>query len=309
MTSFRVPLRCLAVAGAAALAIAWPGAAAAADNQAAYTQPAENLIIILADIQRHLHDDVYRFDYPRDVNGQNIFRATIVQLSNYEKLYPGRNSDVVAMGRAQAFERLCAFQEAGLNYEKASKSSDASLKAMAQRGFDRCKKFSAIVDRDLDQSSLAAYEDGLKEQITDLTKLADELKNTPHAALARLERERAQMRLAEFYSMFRFMRPYTTEMALAQIKKNLDANTDSKLRYAHHLMLATLNYELAREYTVLHDPEGPDFRLADFEQFTNAARAELAIVEQADGFAEKQEGRALLTALEAFIERVKDRAQ
>jgi len=282
---------------------------AAQDNQAAYTQPAENLIIIVADIQRHLNDDVYRFPYPRDVNGQNIFRSTIVQLSNYEKLYPGRNSDVVNLARAQAFERLCAFQEAGLNYEKALKTSDDSLKKLAQQGFDRCKEFSEIVNRDLDQSSLRAYEDALKQQITDLGKLSDKYASGPYGCLGRLERERAQMKLAEFYSMFRFMKPYTTEMALDQIKKNLQANNDSKLRYTHHLMLASLNYELAREYTVLHDPEGPDFSYKDFEQFAKAARAELAIVEQADGFAEKQEGRALLTALEAFIERIRDLAQ
>jgi hypothetical protein len=299
-----------AQSAAVALALGISGLSPAApDAQAAYTQPAENLIIIIADIQRHITDDVYRFPYPQDVNSQNIFRAAIVQLSNYEKLYPGRNSDIVALGRAQAFERLCAFQEAGLNYEKAKNSDDATLKKLAQQGFDRCKRFSAIVDRDLDQSSLRAYEDALNLQITDLGKLAADLANTPHACLAKLERERTQMRLAEFYSMFRFMKPYTTEMALEQLKKNLGANTDSKLRYTHHLMLATLNYELAREYTVLHDPEGPDFRLADFDSFANAARAELAIVEQADGFAEKQEGRALLTALEAFIERVHDRAQ
>lgn len=286
-----------------------PAVVFAQNTQAAYTQPAENLIIIIADIQRHLNDDVYRFPYPQDVNGQNIFRAAIVQLSNYEKLYPGRNSDIVALGRGQAFERLCAFREAGLNYEKAAKSSDVALKKLAERSFDRTKEFSAIVDRELDQSSLRAYEDALKLQIEDLGKLADKYVDTPHACLARLERERTQMRLAEFYSMFRFMKPYTTEMAIEQIKKNLQANNESKLRYTHHLALATLNYELAREYTVLHDPEGPDFRLKDFENFTNAARAELGIIEQADGFAEKQEGRALLTALEAFIERIKDRAR
>ena len=280
------------------------------ENRAAsYTQPAENLILIIADIQRHLTDDVYKFPYPQDVMGQNVFRAAIVQLANYEKLFPNRNSDIIAAARAQAYERLCAFKEAGLNYEKALSSEDTALKQLAQKGFDRCKEFSAIVDREQDQSSLRAFEDGMKAQITDLGKLADKYSGSPYQPLARLEKERAQMRLAEFYSMFRFMKPYTTEMALDQVKKNLDANTDSKLRYTLHLMLASLNYELAREYTVLHDPEGPDFRMKDFENFANSARAELAIIEQADGFAEKQEARAMLTALEAFIERISDRAR
>lgn len=285
------------------------GRGRATEQQAAYTQPAENLILIIADIQRHLHDDVYRFPYPQDVNGQNVFRSAVVQLANYEKLYPGRNEDIVAAGRAQAYERLCAFREAGLNYEKAIKSSDSELKKLAQAGFDRCKAFSEIMNRELDQSSLQSYEDGLKAQIADLDKLAAKYTGTHHRPLALLERERVQLRLAEFYAMFRFMKPYTTDMAISQIKKNLKDNDASKLKYTHHLMLATLNYELAREYTVLHDPEGPEFSMRDFEVFTKAARSELAIVEQADGFAEKQEGRALLTALEAFISRIEDRAR
>lgn len=280
------------------------------EQQAAtYTQPAENLILIIADIQRHIADDVYRFPYPQDVNGQNVFRSAIVQLSNYEKLYPERNADIVAFGRAQAYERLCDFQPAGLNYDKAAKSEDQALQKLAREGFERSKAFSEVVDRALDQSSLRAYEDALKQQIKDLDKLADKYNGTPAKSLALLERERAQMRLAEFYSMFRFMKPYTTEMALDQLKQNLEANTNSKLRYTHHLMKATLNYELAREYTVLHDPEGPEFNIREFEAFANSARSELAIVEQADGYAEKQEGRALLTALEAFIERTRDRAR
>jgi len=276
---------------------------------AAYTQPADNLLIIVADIQRHLNDDVYRFPYPQDVMGQNIFRAAIVQLANYEKLYPDRNEDIIAMARAQAYEKLCAFKEAGLNYEKAQETSDSAMKTLATKGFERTREFSDIVDRELDQSSLRSYEDAVKAQITDLGKLSDKYQGTPYQALALLSRERAQMSLAEFYSMFRFMKPYTTEMAVAQVKENLDKNNESKLRYTHRLMLANLNYELAREYTVLNDPEGPNFNLKAFDNFANTARADLAIIEQADGFSEKQEGRALLTALEAFIDRIHDRAR
>ena len=74
-------------------------------------------------------------------------------------------------------------------------------------------------------------------------------------------------------------------------------------------MLADFYYELAKEYTYLADPEGPSFRLADFEGFANSARAEYKIVERADGFAEKMEGRAKLLSLEAFAERVTERAR
>ena len=274
-----------------------------------YIQPAENLLLIIADIQRHVRDDVYRFPYPQDVNGQNIFRSAIVQLSNYEKLYSGRNTDLVAYAKGEAYERLCAFKEAGLNYEKAQASSDDDIKKAASTAFERCKAFSEVADRDLDRSALRPFEDDLKKQIDDFNGLADKYRDTPYGCLALVERERAQTQLAEFYIMFRFMQPYSTDMVLKQFKKNIQDNSTSKRKYEHHLLLGNFQYELAREYTLLHDPEGPDFDLKSFLGFTNDARAELEIVEKADGYDEKQEAKGLADALEGFVERTKDRAR
>lgn len=280
-----------------------------APSEAVFNQPAENLMLIVADVQRHINDDVYKFPYPQDITGQNVFRAAIVKLSNYEKLYPGKNSDIVAITKAQCFEKLTAFKEAGANYEKAAKSSDADLKKLAADGFERTKEFSEVVDRVVDRNALRPFETEIKQKITDLGKLVDKYRSTPYGSLALIERERNQMRLAQFYVMFRFMQPFTTEMALTQLKENISANSDSKLRFNHHLLLGMFNYQLAREYTILNDPEGPDFSIKQFESFANPARAELEIVERADGFDEKMEARNLLSALDQFIERTREKAR
>lgn len=274
-----------------------------------YTQPAENLLIILADIQRHLNDDVYRFPYPVDVTGQNVFRAGIVRLENYAKLYPGKLKDVVALGKAQAYEKLGAYKEAGLNYEEAQKSGDEPIKKVASEGFERCKRFSQVLDQEMDQSGLLPYERDLQKKIRDLDDMATQYKGTPYECHALRERERAQMQLAEFYVTMRFMQPYSVNDVLLQIKRNIDQNKNSKNLYAHHLMLADVYYDLAREYVLRSDPEGPSFHQKEFEGFANSARAEYHIVEQADGYPEKLEGRAKLLALEAFVERVTDRAK
>jgi hypothetical protein len=275
----------------------------------AYTQPAENILIIVADIQRHLADDVYRFPYPTDVTGQNVFRAAVVRLANYETLYPGKLADVVALARAQAFEKLGAYDEAGRSYQIAQKSGDRAISSVSGEGFERTKKFSRVIHQAVDFSGLRTYERDLQKKIRDLEDLSGEFKSTPHASLALLERERAQMQLAEFYVTMRFIQPFSTDDALLQLKRNIDQNRESKKRYAHHMMLADLYYDIARQYTLKADPEGPDFSQREFEGYANAARSEYHVVEQADGYPEKLEARAKQLALEAFMETVVDRAR
>ena len=296
------------VALALAFACALP-LTAAPKEAPSYVKPAENLLIIVADLQRHVNDDVFKYPYPTDVTGQNVFRAALVRLANYESLYPGRNSDIVAVSRAQAYERLGAFGEAGANYEKAGKSPDEAIRKLARDGASRTKKFAAAARTDLDASGLRPFERDLQVMIRDLDDLARNYSGTPHEALALVERERAQMRLAQFYIKMRFISPYNTDDALTQLKRNIEQNSSSKNRYSHHLMLGEFYLDLAREYAVLHDPDGTDFQMRDFEGFANTARSEFFLVQQADGFPEKLEGRARLAALEAFVERIQERAK
>ncbi len=286
-----------------------PCAAAKQQEAPAYAQPAENLLIIVADIQRHINDDIYRFQYPADATGQNVFRAGIVRLANYETLYPRKLSDIVALAKAQALERITSYEEAGRNYEIARKSDDEAIRKAAADGFERAKKFSSVVNQDIDKSALRTYERDMQKKIRDLDDLATQYRKTPYECIALLERERAQLQLAEFYITMRFMQPYSTETALLQIKRNIEQNRPSKLIFTHHMMLADMQYDLAREYTLLSDPEGPIFRMRDFEGFANSARAEYHIIEQADGFPEKLEARAKLAALEAFVQRVSERSR
>ncbi|MCX7717593.1 MAG: hypothetical protein N2111_04210 [Candidatus Sumerlaeaceae bacterium] len=271
--------------------------------------PAENLLIIVADIQRHINDDVYRYPYATDVTGQNVFRAGIVRLANYETLFPGRMKDLVALAKANAFEKLGAFSDAERNYTEAQKSNDAAIRKAAGEGAERARRFAQVLRRELDQSGLRPYERDLQVLIRDADDLAEKYKGTPYAALALVERERAEMRLAEFYASMRFIHPYTTEDAILQLKRNIERNKNSKNRYSHHLMLGDLYASLARQYVVMHDPDGTDFDMKEFEGFASQARSEYFIVQQADGYPEKLEGRAKLAALEAFVERVAERSR
>jgi hypothetical protein len=275
----------------------------------AHAKPAENLLIIVADIQRHLRDDVYRYPYPRDFTGQNVFRSALIRLANYETLYPNKMSDVVALAKAQAFEKLTAYEEALANYEKASKSPDENIAKVGSEGAQRMKRFIQVARQNIDNSGLRTYERDLQKVIRDLDDLATQLKGTPHQCLALLERERAQMLLAEFYVSMRFIQPYSTDDALLQLKRNIEQNKESKRRYRHRMMLADLYYQLAAQYVTKADPDGPNFDMRQFEGFANAARTEYDIISRADGFPEKPEARAKLLALEALVKEVSERAR
>ncbi len=301
--------RAAVLTGILALASARAFAAQGSKEAPSYVQPAENLVLIVADLQRRINDDIYRFAVPTDVTGQNIFRVSAARLANYMTLYPGKMVDLASMAMGQAFEKLGDYGIAGANYEKAKSSSDPRVAKAAQENLNRAARFAGIVNKPVSQVTLQEYENDIKQKVADFDKLIGELKGSPYQSQAFLERERLQLQLAQFYVAMRFMQPYTTETALKQLKSNLEANLESKNRYLHHLLLADFHYALAREYTLLHDPDGAEFSLSAFEAFTDPARAEYRIVEQADGYPEKLEARAKMSALEAFVENVTERAR
>ena len=274
------------------------------DESPVYAKPVDNILIIVADLQRHIADDVYKQPYAVDITGQNVFRACLVRLANYESLYAGKETDVVAMARAQAYERLCDFPNAKANYLKAMKSSDVALGKKASEGSDRIEKFLKVLSVPLDTSGVRPYERDLDVRIRDLETLSQELRGTPYECLALIEKERAEERLSDLIMRMRTVAPYSPSDALAVLKRLIDKNPNSKKRYAHHLALGDYYFDQAKQYVVLHDPDGISFNDSEFQQYLTPARAEYNIVAQADGFAEKPEGRAKLAALEAFYQRI-----
>ena len=170
------------------------GAQTAAKDAPTYVQPAENLMLIVADLQRHLNDDTYRFPVATDVTGQNVFRATVARLANYQTLYPDKMRDLVSMAMAQAFEKLGDYALAVANYETAKASPDPQVAKAAEDGQKRALRFVAVVNQQVDQTALRPYERDMKKKIADLDALAAEFRNTPWQSQTLLERERPTCR-------------------------------------------------------------------------------------------------------------------
>jgi tetratricopeptide (TPR) repeat protein len=273
---------------------------------------ADNLVVIVADIQRHTGEDLYRYPAPTDVLGQNVFRAGLIRMANWEKLHPGQARDVLAINRALCWERLGAFGEAEREYREAEKASpDATIKRAAAEGAATATKVQEIIAVPTDQSIPRVYEAQLRDQARALDQLARSLNSgqPARAALVRSLRERVDIRLAEFLAAVRFISPYTTQDAVTALKANVETHRNSRLQQWHKLRLAEFYIELAKEYCIRYDPEGADFVLKDFMAYCDPARKLLLEVERADGFPEKPEARHRLASLEAFITSTGDRAR
>jgi hypothetical protein len=272
---------------------------------------ADNILIITADIYRHLGEDPYRFPPPTDVVGQNVFRAGLVRLANWEKLNPGKSQDIVAMAKAFCWERLGAIAEARSEYENAeTKSPSPNLKRAAAEGKNTMERFLKILAVPVDQSIPRVFENQLRTQSNDLDQLARSLSSQPsRAALARVLRERVDIRLAEFLAAIRFVSPYTTQDAIEALRENTRRHANSRMVKWHKLRLAEFYIELAKEYCIRFDPDGPDFVLQEFLAYCEPARKLLQDIERADGFPEKPEARHRLAALDSFISATTDRAR
>ena len=261
--------------------------------------PYENLLSILADFQWHLEDDIYRFAYPRDAAGNSIFKITIVRLANYQALYPDRFPDIVAFARAQAYERLGDYPQAIGNYKDVL-SSSTELEQLAKEKMAVAEEFNEIVNNPVGQRTLQGYMDIISERIARLDQLITRYQGTPYEALARVEKENAELEYAVLLMENRMVIRDGVEKAVSQIQKLIQDNSESKRIYAHHLLLADFYFELAKEYILLNDPEQAVFKIEEFEALVSSARAQYYMVEQADGYEEKLEARAKLKALSEF---------
>ncbi len=270
--------------------------------------PYENLLSILADFQWHLEDDIYRFPYPRDAAGNSIFKITIVRLANYQELYPDRFRDIVAFARAQAYERLGDYQQAIANYQQVL-GNNTELKPLAQEKMAIAEEFNEIISQPLDQRTLQGYMDALKDKIAQLNQLITLYEGTPYEALAKVEKENAEVEYAVLLIENRMVIRDGVEKAVIQIQKLIQNNSESKRTYSHLVLLADFYFALAKEYVLLNDPEQAAFKIEEFEALVSAARAQYYQVEQADGYEEKLEARAKLKALGEFTNTIAARAK
>ncbi|MCX7013516.1 MAG: hypothetical protein NTW86_13335 [Candidatus Sumerlaeota bacterium] len=270
-------------------------------------QPYESVAQILADFELHRADDLYRFGYPRDLAGGNLFRVTLSRIDNYETLYPGQFTDILNLARAQLYERLGDYGAALKAYGRVGPNASAELRGAAEQGQARVRELADVAMRRADASGLSRYLADLETKRDDLNRLAEKLAGTPYQTLARMEAEKADVQRALLLFHNRYVLPGGLEPALKNMRDLCERHKDSHLANQHKVLLADFYFAAAKDCVALSDPDQLGFDAEQFESLVGQARELYFDVSQIDGAPEKLEARAKLQALGAFGRDIRDR--
>ena len=269
-------------------------------------QEAESLLGIVAEFQRYRHADLYRFPYPRDLSGQNVFKATLVRLSNYQTLYPNRYGELIAFTRGEAYTRLAEYSTAIRFCEEAA-AAGGELQKRAAENAQRLKEFVQATALPSEAQSLSQFQKGLEERIERCRQLAERYDKTrPWGTLSWCEYEQAEADLAEFLWANRQVTRGGAERAVERLEAIRKRHSESKNVYQHTLRLGDWHLELATEYATLFPPERSMFDWENFERWTARAKSLYLEVAQSFGADERTEAAGKLAALEALEHRIRN---
>jgi len=268
--------------------------------------PYETLLTLLADFRRFAGVDLYRYEIPLDMTGQNAFRATLERLDSFQEENPDAYGDVADFTRGEARARLGDFRGAADAFQRVAARSDSTLAATALERAEGLARLNEAVQSEGSADRLADYLRDLERKQQRLDALFDSLGESPDAALARRERERVDVEYALALFRNRYVLEKGAAPALDFAASMLERHAASRLIYAHRLMLGRFHLELAHDLADLTPPDRLGFDAALFFNLIDAARKQFFLVSQADGYAEKPEGAALLDATESLARKVRN---
>jgi tetratricopeptide (TPR) repeat protein len=264
----------------------------------------DSLLQVVAEFKRHEKADLYRRAAPLDAGGQNVFRACLVRLQAYADRNPDRDADIVLYIRGEALARLGEFEGAVDTFRQLTEIPESPLAPKARERLNVMPQIEFAARR----SSLA---DSLADLLADLERRRDALAQLEKQdlqpvdrALVQREREQVERETALFLFRNRYVLEKGGNRALDFARDMVSAHPESRLRFAHRLTLGEFYLEMAKDMALLEPPDRLGFDETVFRGLLERARAEFALVSQADGFEEKLEGVVKAEELEAFERRV-----
>jgi tetratricopeptide (TPR) repeat protein len=267
-------------------------------------KPAENLLEILTDFQRHLNDDTYRFPTFKDITGQNIYKATLLRLKNFERLYPNKFGPIVAYSRAKAYEKLQDYSAAIASYEQIV-DTGSELEPKAKEGLQVCRSFLTADSMPPSNGSLRETLSAFERRNQALGRLFQTHRGTPYGYLVMELQEQADIEKVRFLETNRNQIPSGTELTIVEYNRIIKRHEESKNVYRHILRLGKFFEKLAREYSDQHDPEGLNFSMEEFQSYADSAMGLYTMVASKDGIVEKAEAQGLANSLRAYASKVR----
>ena len=270
--------------------------------------PHENLLSIVGDYQLVRAVNIYREDYPHDLTGQNIARATLVRLANYEEMYPGRYTPDIEMIRGEALMDLGDYASARRRFSHCAEY-DTSLRGAAREGAAASADFEETLARALSVESPEAHLADLDRQWADLQALGERYRASRWENHARIEIENAEIARAEFLIEHLGVLLDGEARALQALENLVRNHPKSRRGLGHAMRLAEFHLELARRMERLGDPERGSFDLTPAADHLESALDILYRVTQADGRPEKILAQHRLDEILAYYDILRRRAK
>lgn len=271
-------------------------------------EPYENLLEIVSDLQRHANDNTYRFPSPRDPSGQNLYKASLIRLLNFEKIYPRRMTDVVNFSKGVCLERLHDYAGA-LKAFKQVAESDSPLRERANGKMAILDKFNDLQNYGIEKNNVGDYLTEMEFKLDAWGKLVGETTGTPYEWIAREEEEKTEQHLAEFVAQNYLVIQNGVESSLNLYRQLTIKHAQSKNINVHYLNWADFCALLSRRYAEEANPRSLDFDMETFNKSADAAIRLYSLVAQKDGATEKVEALGKLQAFNAFVAKIQGESE
>lgn len=282
---------------------AWTGCASPDLPDPAF-QVERTLVQVVAELEAAETVDVYRQDPPRDVSGENLYRASVERLRRMEAL----GVDPVAQpaldyAMATSLWRLGRYEEAAARWDDAARSPSLADAAGHRAADARVMAgwTAPIEDRGSGRELLARLEERRRGLLDRLEELDG---GDPRRSQVEVEIERYDVRAREWY--WKYRAAIGAENALSFARHVATTHVDSRRVLEHLLRVGDMYAELARTTVAQADPADHTHDPALLRGLVREALAVYAEVAAVDGRPEREEARAAMVQLEALLARVEE---
>jgi tetratricopeptide (TPR) repeat protein len=281
----------------------WAGCSSRTGVPEARYLPAGDLLDIVKDFQRLAKEDTYRFPIPKDVTGQNIMKATLVRLNDYESKNRGQYSDIVQFNKASALERLREYDQAAAMYRKVGEAP-GRLGGEAAKNAEILDDFLRIFDRTIPADDPFNYIAGLDQKVAAWNQLIQKHKGTQYEFLARVEEERIDRAKVAFVEANRYRLKEGNQLTIVGYSQLVTKHEQSKNIQRFLIDFGDFYMVLAKDYASQYDPEGMLYDSKVLDQFVKSALKLYSEVAQIDGIVEKIEAQGKIEAARGFLEKM-----